>query len=96
MSSLDIKLMLHFYAICEPYSGPEAGSRAFDESIAFLSCYEMIEPCEYGYRATEGGAMYVDALKAVPFPERRWVMPLAAHSTHPSTSESASHVQPRP
>jgi hypothetical protein len=75
MTPLEIKLMLHFYAVAEPYNGPEAGRAVYAEIVTYFMSLGLIEPCKHGHHTTEGGVVYVKALMAVPLPVQQWVIP---------------------
>ena len=76
MPPLGINMMLHFYAIAEPF--PRIDAPACQELLhAFLS-ERMIETDSTGgsgYRVTERGLAYVAALEAVQLPICKWVQP---------------------
>lgn len=75
MSNIEISMMLHFAAICQPYEGSCAGSPAYFAALHKLNNMGLIRsttPDErrqglpgYEWCATERGWAYVDALKAV-------------------------------
>lgn len=75
MSPLEIKMMLHFYAIGEPYKGPEAGSEAFNDAVAWFEESDLITDAQHGYQTTERGDAFVRALCETPLPIKKWVMP---------------------
>lgn len=84
MTPLQLTMMLHHYAIAEPYAKGDpdhANSRAVREQRQLLINDELIEPDEMsgsGFRATDRGRAYVEALCAMPLPVKKWVMPDAA------------------
>jgi hypothetical protein len=84
MTPLQIRMMLHYYAISAPYAvdNPQhADSLAVREQRQRLINDELIEPDETsgsGFRATDRGDAYVEALCAMPLPIKKWVMPDAA------------------
>jgi hypothetical protein len=59
-SPLAITLLLHFYAVCEPYHRP---SRAVDEIVAGYLALGFITPSPWGYATTERGDVHANALK---------------------------------
>lgn len=77
---LEIQMMLHYYAIAEPYACREplhAGSRAVSEQRGRLLRLGMLEAADMdewpsGYRVTEKGLVYVKALQSVSEPTARW------------------------
>lgn len=81
MTPLQIKMMLHYYAIAEPYAKDDpdhACSRAVFEQRGFLIRENMIvEDCaaDSGYRVSPRGEAYIDALCKMPLPMSVWVMP---------------------
>lgn len=82
MTPLQIVMMLHYYAIAEPYAYRDpchANSEAVRKQRDRLVSFELIEPdpnSRSGYRATERGVAYVEALERTPLPIKKWVMPL--------------------
>lgn len=81
MTPLHIQLMLHYYAIDEPYAKGDpahANSDAVRKYRAFLIGENMICPSSSsgsGYEATDRGRAYVEALCAVQLPIIKWVQP---------------------
>lgn len=88
MTPLQIKMMLHYYAIAEPYSefdSAHASSPAVVEQRAALVCAELLVPDEESpslYQVTDRGRAYVEALQQVPMPIKKWVMPGFEWSQH--------------
>lgn len=84
MTPLQIRMMLHYYAIAEPYAAddPRHGHSAavFEQrqSLVDASLIETDEHSGSGYKATDRGVAYVEALCALPLPIKKWVMPDAA------------------
>ncbi len=84
MTPLQIQMMLHYYAIAEPYAcrQPEhANSEAVHQQRHSLICDELLETdpgSPSSFRVTERGLAYVKALKDMPLPIKKWVMPDAA------------------
>ena len=81
MTPLQIKMVLHYYAIAEPYAlldPAHAKSAAVCAQRALLCSDGLIEAtaeAQSGYRITPRGEAYVDALCAMPLPVSKWVMP---------------------
>lgn len=81
MTPLQLTMMLHYYAIAEPYSANDwqhANSRAVNEQRQILINDDLIEADETsgsGFRATDRGIAFVEALCATPLPVKKWVMP---------------------
>lgn len=75
MSNLEISMMLHFAAICEPYRGFGENSSAYFNALNRLSNRALIRLTTadekrqgspgYDWVATERGYAYVEALKQV-------------------------------
>lgn len=77
MSPMMIRVMLHFYAMREPYSGPDS-AKAANQAIAELCSYGLLKESPdtiNDYVATDKGRVYVEALIAVPLPVQTWVIP---------------------
>lgn len=81
MTPLQIFMMLHYYAIAEPYAlrHPEhAESPAVREQRVLLISDGLLSR-EHGdvrgYRVTERGKAYVETLMAVQVPICKWVQP---------------------
>lgn len=73
---LEINLMLHHYARIGPYTRPSPAADEFQRVLVERGL--LTEPDAEGNReVTEGGAMYVQALMAVPYPRQVWAMPKA-------------------
>jgi hypothetical protein len=82
MTPLQIQMMLHYYAIAEPYSIRDerhANSPAVREQRLELVALGLLENGGdghvSGYRVTECGRTYVKALCEMPLPVLRYVMP---------------------
>lgn len=84
MTPLQITMMLHYHALAQPYALHEpqhARSPAVFEQRSSLIRDEMLalDPDSMsGYRVTERGRAYVEALCALPLPIKKWIMPAAA------------------
>lgn len=74
MSPNDIEVLLHCHCTPGPHQRLDAPA-VLDAVTRFLDAglIERVAPSEY--RTTEGGRVLVEALCAVPWPVRRWVMP---------------------
>jgi hypothetical protein len=81
MTPLQITMMLHYYAIAEPYAlrQPEhADSPAVREQRIVLIGDDLLtreHDDVRGYRVTERGQAYIDALMAMPLPVCKWTIP---------------------
>lgn len=82
MTPLQIVMMLHYYAIAEPYAmrQPEhATSPAVKEQRMALLHSDMLEldNSPSGYAVTPRGLAYIEALLEVPLPIKKeiWVIP---------------------
>lgn len=80
MTPLQIKMILHYYTIHAPYAEDDplhANSPAVMQQRNCLASDNLIEACNSpsGYRTTERGEAYVNALCAMPLPVSKWVMP---------------------
>lgn len=81
MTPLQIKMVLHYYAIAEPYAlldPAHANSDAVCTQRALLCSDGLIEAIAgspSGYRITPRGEAYVDAVCATPLPVSKWVIP---------------------
>lgn len=81
MTPLQIMMMLHYYsAIAAPYARDDlshAESTAVVAQRQQLIGLDMLaedECAKAGYRVTERGAAYVEALCAVQLPIKKWVV----------------------
>jgi hypothetical protein len=85
VTPLGIEIMLHYYCRADDY--PRQEFPAVGTELANLVGAGVLargphpklrdhEPTRF--HLTEGGEVYVEALKAVPLPVRKWVMPEAA------------------
>lgn len=80
MTPLQIQMMLHYYAICEPYAADRpahAGSLAVISQRDQLCNIGMLqsEVSDSGFSVTEKGRAYVEAVCAVQIPVCKWVQP---------------------
>lgn len=85
MTPLQIKMMLHYYAIAAPYSKEDedhANSPAVTEQREWLLNADMLRyssksssESSSGYEVTERGEAFVDALCSLPLPVSKWVIP---------------------
>ena len=85
MTLLQVSMMLHYYAIAEPYAmrQPEhANSLAVRNQRLDLANAGLLEVIpdtddrhQVGWRCTEKGHAYVDAVCAVQVPICKWVQP---------------------
>lgn len=83
-SPLEITIGLHYWTTPTEYAAEDPdhqGSPAVTDMLrSFVKrglLEKLPEPNEYGgtYRATDGMRVWVEALCAVPYPERIWVIP---------------------
>jgi hypothetical protein len=83
MTPLHWQMLLHYYAIAEPYASGHPGhanSLVVKAYTADLLESELIRPdptSGSGYRATDRGEALVDHITNLPLPEKVWVMPAA-------------------
>lgn len=80
MSPLQLQMLLHYYAICEPYAmrHPEhAGSSAVQEQRHILVELELLEPAssKSGWKTTAKGNVYIAAICNLQLPIQKWIMP---------------------
>jgi hypothetical protein len=81
MTPLQIKMMLHYYAIAAPYAEGDplhANSDAVHEQRGRLVLDELLycDPkAPAVYVVTERGRVYVEGLCLVPLPVKNWAMP---------------------
>lgn len=83
MTPLQIKMMLHHYAIAAPYAADDpahANSPAVFKQRALLLDDGLIEPIagaspSTSYGTTARGDAYVEALCAMPLPVCKWAQP---------------------
>lgn len=75
MSPNDIDVMLHYYGSRSVH--PRIDAPAVRDAIDRFLKAGLFTQSDLAdvYEVTEGGRMYVDALRAVPLPERLWTMP---------------------
>jgi hypothetical protein len=74
MTVNDIEVMLHYY--CSPSPHPRIDAPAVQDAISQFLAAGLLEYVKKDiYEATEGGKMYVEALRKVPIPKRQWVLP---------------------
>jgi len=77
-------MMLHYHTRGEPYARYEpdhAQSGAVKSQREGLMVWELLETdggSPSGYRVTERGRAFVEAICAMPLPIKKWVMPDAA------------------
>lgn len=83
MTPLQIKMMLHYYAIAEPYSARDlchANSSAVHEQREFLVNCGMLrinDSSDSGYEVTDKGQFYIEYLLSVPVPSTKFVIEIA-------------------
>jgi len=83
MTPLHLQMLLHYYAIAEPYAKNDplhAESRAvsrYRDQLVSLKLIHEDPTSGSGYSCTERGFAYVEALKALPLPEvfTEWKIP---------------------
>lgn len=80
---LGIQIMLHYYAHADQFRGGDfsppavrAELEAFVEAGLLMQLVIRGSSVEnYSFEITDGGRVYVEALKRVPLPRRIWAMP---------------------
>lgn len=76
MSPIEITLLLHYYAIAEPFHCPSPATAA--ATRRFIAAGLIVEDTGpgSGYRTTEKGNVLVKALCDTPMPrlEQRWIV----------------------
>ncbi len=80
MTPLQIEMLLHYYSRADDYRDGDFSAPAVQEALEGFKRDELLAADQAGpprtcYVITERGRVYVEALRAVPMPERRWVMP---------------------
>lgn len=81
MTPLQIRMLLHYYAIAEPYAIHEvdhANSPAVREQLQHLINWgflttDLSNPS--GYTVTDKGLVYVEAICNIPLPVMKWEIP---------------------
>ena len=83
MTPLQLEILLHYYACANDFRDGDFSAPAVREAIDRFKDGEMLTIDDgkgvATYMLTERGRVYVEAVLAVPLPERRWVMPAMAH-----------------
>jgi len=80
MSPLEIRILLHHYAIPSPYNGAETPSFIKEINDKFLDLgliKSRLCPGENVYAVTDRGLAYVNGLMALPLPTCEWTIPAA-------------------
>jgi len=72
-SSNDIEVMIHYFCTMSPH--PRLDAPVVADAVRRLVAAGLLEEDTGSYQPTEGGHMYMDALRAVPWPVRGWVVP---------------------
>lgn len=81
MTPLQINMLLHYYAIAEPYAVREqehANSPAVHEQRHILVNWGLIKvdiTNPSGFSVTDKGLVYVEAICNIPLPVMRWEIP---------------------
>ena len=83
MTPLQVRMMLHFYTTPVPYAQenpPHANSQAVIDQRACLHHHGLIEAANNfdgspGWRCTDRGKAYIEAVCAVQVPICKWVQP---------------------
>lgn len=81
MTPLQLQMMLHYYAIAEPYAcrqsdhanSPEVMRQR--EELIVDKLIEVVLTSFSGYQCTARGKAYVEMLCAMPLPVCKWVAP---------------------
>lgn len=77
MTPLEIQILLHYYACADDFRGGDFSAPAVGEAIAWFTQSDLLEPTHETqdkgpeFCITERGRVYVEALRAVPLPEKR-------------------------
>lgn len=86
MTPIEIEIMLHYYSRANDFRDGDFNAPAVEVALAKLVNVGLLAHgpnlrvrgyLPTHYHITEGGEVYVRALKAVPLPVRQWVMPKA-------------------
>lgn len=98
MTPLEISILLHYYCSTTDFRGGDFSAPAVDDAMRWFAENDLLQPTGSHpnagpeYAITERGRVYIEALRAVPLPEKRRVMP----SSHPGYSVPSLHVPPGP
>jgi hypothetical protein len=100
MTPLKISILLHYYACGDDFRGGDFSAPAVREAISEFTASDLLAPTPLEsdngpeFTITERGRVYVEALRAVPLPEKRWVVP----ASHPGYSVPSLYMPsgPRP
>ncbi len=81
MTPLHWQMLLHYYAIAEPYAADNPGHanslavRAYTQELLDEELIRRDQKSGSGYRATDRGEALVDHIVNLPLPEKVWRMP---------------------
>lgn len=81
LTPYEIEIVLHYYYSPEEHPECAGNSPAWRSSVDMLLAEGVLqlrkEPSQYGatYESTERSRVYIEALKDVPLPVQKWVMP---------------------
>lgn len=93
MTPLHWQMLLHYYAIAEPYAATNPGhanSLAVKSYTEWLIDNDLIKidvSSGSGYRATERGEALVEFICNLPLPARIWQMPSLSLPSHHGVSK---------
>lgn len=81
MTPLQIEMLLHYYSRADDYRDGDFSAPAVREALEGFKRDELLEEDKADtprtcYVITERGRVYIEAIRAIPLPERRWVMPV--------------------
>ena len=101
MTPLQIEMLLHYYSRADDYRDGDFSAPAVREALEGFKRDELLaadqaDPPRTCYVITERGRVYVEALRAVPMPERRWVMPSMTAGYVVANVRLPSGLQPDP
>lgn len=79
MTPLQLEILLHYYSRADDYRCGDFGAPAVRDAIEYFKREELIVAADPKqdrcYALGERGRVLVEAVRSVPLPERRWVMP---------------------
>lgn len=63
-SPLAIEMLLHFFAICEPYRRSDSSTwpRSQQCVLEHFKAQGLVEPCDYGFKTTDKGTWLAQQL----------------------------------
>lgn len=100
MTPLQLEMLLHYYASADDFRDGDFGAPSVREAIAHFKAAEMLTISDgtsnATYSITERGRVYVEAVLAVPMPERRWVMPSSSPGYVSVNMRTPPSAEPHP